>query len=389
MKSRNVLSMVLAASILSFLTACSGNEEDKSLSGKKAKLEKLKSEQVKLAASIQQIEKEIEAMDTSAHQKEGKKVDVLSLQTENFSHFIDLQGKVDAEDISYVTPKGMGGQVTAIYIKKGELVKKGKLLLKLDDAILRQNMEQLQSQLDFAQNIYQRQKNLWSQGIGTEVQYLTAQNNVTALQRQMDVLKEQLNTTNVYANVDGVVDDLNVRVGEFFQGLTAAGPQIRIVNTSRLKVVVDVPENYISRVSKGSKVVISLPDLNKQIEAEVTMISQSINPNSRGFMAEVRIPFDNALKPNQLALVKFLDYAVDNIIAIPVNTIQSDDKGKYVYVMEQKGGQWTARRKIIITGESYEGKIEVKSGLSAGDHLITEGFQTLYEGQLIAPVRPI
>jgi RND family efflux transporter MFP subunit len=381
--------MVLAASLLSLLTACSGNEEDKSLSGKKAKLEKLKSEQVKLAASIQQIEKEIEAMDTSAQQKEGKKVDVLSLQAENFSHFIDLQGKVDAEDISYVTPKGMGGQVTAIYIKKGELVKKGKLLLKLDDAILRQNMEQLQSQLDFAQNIYQRQKNLWSQGIGTEVQYLTAQNNVTALQRQMDVLKEQLNTTNVYANVDGVVDDLNVRVGEFFQGLTAAGPQIRIVNTSRLKVVVDVPENYISRVSKGSKVMISLPDLSKQIEAEVTMISQSINPNSRGFMAEVRIPFDNALKPNQLALVKFLDYSVSNIIAIPVNTIQSDDKGKYVYVMEKQGNQWVARRKLIVTGESYEGKIEVKSGLSAGDQLITEGFQTLYEGQIIAPVRPI
>lgn len=389
MKISKILAVTFTAGILSIFAACNGKEEDQSLSGKKARLEKLKSEQVKLAASIQELETEIEGLDTTAQKKAARQVDVFSLQIENFTHYIDLQGKVDAEDISYVTPKGMGGQVAAIYVTKGEMVKKGKLLLKLDDAILRQNREQLQSQLDFAQNIYQRQKNLWAQGIGTEVQYLTAQNNVTALEKQMDVLKEQLNTSNVYANVDGIIDELNVRVGEFFQGLTAAGPQIRIVNTSRLKVVVDVPENYISRVSKGSKVIIELPDLDKKIEATVTMISQSINPNSRGFTAEVRIPADKALKPNQLALVKFLDYAVSDIIAIPVNTIQSDDKGKYVYVMEAKGEQWAARRKTIVTGESYEGKIEVKSGLAAGDRLIIEGFQTLYEGQLIAPVKPI
>jgi RND family efflux transporter MFP subunit len=196
-----------------------------------------------------------------------------------------------------------------------------------------------------------------------------------------------MNTTSVYATVDGVVDELNVRVGEFFQGVTAAGAQIKIVNTSRLKAVVDVPENYVSRVSKGAKVFIELPDLGKQIEAPVTNISQSINPNSRGFMAEIRIPYDKDLKPNLLAQVRFLDYAVSNVIAIPVNTIQSDEKGKYVYVMEQEGAQWTAHRRSIVTGESYEGKIEVKSGLSAGDRLVTEGYQTLYEGQQIAPVQ--
>jgi len=243
----------IAAAVVAVSAACGGKEDVNTLTGKKAELEKLKSEQVKLAASIKKLEDEIAQLDTAAAGGQAKRVGFLALQPENFTHYIDLQGKIDAEDISYVTPKGMGGQVTAIYVTKGELVKKGKLLLKLDDAILRQNAEQLQSQLDFAQNIFERQKNLWAQGIGTEVQYLTAQNNVTALQKQMAVLKEQMNTTSVCATVDGVVDELNVRVGEYFQGVTAAGAQIKIVNTSRLKAVVDVPENYVSLQGRRSR----------------------------------------------------------------------------------------------------------------------------------------
>lgn len=281
----------------------------------------------------------------------------------------------------------MGGQVKALFVKKGDNVKKGQLLLKLDDAILQQNLKQLQSQLDFATNIFNRQKNLWDQGIGTEVQFLTAKNNVEALEKQMAVLKEQMNTSNVYAEVSGVADEVNVRVGEMFQGVTAAGPQIKIVNTSRLKAVVDIPENYLSRVSKGSKVMINVPDLGIAVPGEIGVISQSINTSSRGFIAEIKLAYNKAFKPNQVAIVKIQDYAASNIIAVPVNMVQSDEKGKYVYIMETKGDKSYARRRSIVTGESYEGNIEVKSGLNAGEQLVTEGYQTLYEGQLVKLVK--
>jgi len=379
-----IASVALSALVM-LLTACTNRGDQKGgLEEKKAALKNLKSEQVKLLQSIKQLEDEIALIDTAARKSNARQVGVTTLNTVNFTHYIDLQGKIDAEDISYVTPKGMGGQVVALYIKKGDQVKKGQLLLKLDDAIVQQSLKQLQTQLDFAKNIFQRQKNLWDQGIGTEVQYLTAQNNVQALEKQIATVNEQLNTTKVYAEVSGIADEVNVRIGEFFQGVTAAGPQIKIVNTSRLKAVVDIPENYISRISKGTNVTVRVPDLDKEYATSISVVSQSINPSSRGFIAEMKIPSDAKLKPNQLALVKILDYSVKNIIAVPLNMVQSDEKGKFVYVMETQGNKKVARKKAIVTGESYEGQIEVKSGLSAGDQLITQGYQSLYEGQVVA-----
>ena len=330
-------------------------------------MQRLKSEQVKIAESISLIEAEIAKLDTASVVKAVRTVVVDTLRSAAFQHFIDLQGKIDAEDISYVTPRGMGGQVKALYIKKGDKVSKGQLILKLEDGVLQQNIRQLQSQLDFAKNIYDRQKNLWEKGIGTEVQYLTARNNVDALQKQIDVVKEQLATTNVYAQVDGVADEVNIRTGELFQGITAAGPQVRIVNTSRLKATVDIPENYISKINKGSKVVVSIPDLSKDISATLSVVSQTINPNTRGFLAEIKLPKDAKLKPNQLALVHILDYSNPSVLAIPVNMLQADEKGKYVYVVEKQGERQVARKKTIQTGESYKGLIEIRSGLSDGD----------------------
>lgn len=375
---------LMMVAVLFGAPACTSKDQSKGdLAGKKARWQQLKSEQLKLTQEIQQLEQDIRSLDTTAPAT-AKQVEVITLAPANFTHFIDLQGKIDAEDISYVTPRGMGGQVVALYIKKGDAVKKGQLLLKMDDAILQQNLKQLQSQLDFARNIFQRQKNLWDQGIGTEVQFLTAKNNVEALEKQIATLNEQLNTTRVYSEASGIADEVNIRVGEFFQGLTAAGPQIKIVNTSRLKAVVDIPENYISRIQKGTQVQVSIPDLSRQFSTEISVISQSINPNSRGFTAEMKVAYDPKLKPNQIALIKIQDYAVSNIITIPVNLVQSDEKGKYVYVLQTTGQQKAARRKTIVTGESYEGRIEVKSGLSAGDQLISEGYQNLYEGQSVA-----
>jgi len=353
------------------------------LEGKKTELQRLRTEQVKIAESITRLEAEIAKLDTASVVKAVRAVEVDTLRSRTFLHYIDLQGKIDAEDISYVTPRGMGGQVKALYIKKGDKVSKGQLILKLEDGVLQQNIRQLQSQLDFAKNIYDRQKNLWDKGIGTEVQYLTARNNVDALQKQIDVVKEQLATTNVYAQVDGVADEVNIRTGELFQGITAAGPQVRIVNTSRLKATVDIPENYISKINKGSKVVVSIPDLSKDITATLSVVSQTINPNTRGFLAEIKLPKDAKLKPNQLALVHILDYSNPSVLAIPVNMLQADEKGKYVYVVEKQGERQVARKKTIQTGESYQGFIEIRSGLSDGDLLVTAGYQNLYEGQLV------
>jgi membrane fusion protein (multidrug efflux system) len=381
---KQIIKLSLVILFAAGMISCNSTSKDKNaqVAEKKQTLQKKKDEATKLNEEITKLESDLAKLDTSAVKAEKPKlVTVTSIAKENFTHYIDLQGRVDAENISYVTPRGQGGQVRALYVKKGDAVKKGQLLMKLDDAILRQNLETVKTQLAYAQNIYQRQKNLWDQQIGTEVQLVTAKNNVDQVQRNIATLEEQLKYANVYAEVSGIADEVNIKVGETFTGMPISG--IKIVNTSNLKVVTDIPENYVSRVKKGTPVVITIPDLTKTFNSTISLISQSIGTSSRGFTAESKLPSRTDLKPNQIALIKIQDYTSSNALSIPVNTIQTDEKGKFVLVAANENGKLISRKRAIVIGELYGDKIEIKSGLQEGDKLITEGYQGLYEGQLI------
>ena len=356
---------------------------------KKAQLEKLKTEQKKIAGEIVELEKEIAKLDTSAGIKEKEKLVTLSiLEPGKFTHYIDLQGKIDAENIAYVTPRGMGGMVTAVYVKQGQPVKKGQLLLRLDNAVEQKQIEQIQSQLNYAKDIYQRQQNLWNQNIGTEVQLLTAKNNVETLEKQLATAREQLSNANVYAQMSGIADQVNIKVGETFSPQTAAMAGIRIVNTNDLKVVASVPENYLGSVGVGTNLLVTLPEQNNDtLRARVNVSGKVIDPNSRSFYIEAKIPSGKNLRPNQLAMVKIQDYSTSTAITIPVNTLQNDDKGKFVMVAVKEGTRMIARKRPVSVGELYGDRLEVKSGLQNGDTLIIEGFQGLYDGQAITTAR--
>ena len=382
---RNLIGLIVAA----VLAASCGNtkkDAEGSLNDKKAELQKLKIEQKKLNEQIAQLETEIKTADPAAIATSAKLVTTVPLATQNFSHFIDLQGRVDAQNISYVAPpNGQGGIVKALYVTQGQYVKKGQVLARLDDQLIRQQIEPLRVQLATAEDTYRRTKNLFDQGIGTYQNVLNAKTQMESLQRQIGIIQKQASLMTVTAPSSGVADIVNVRVGEAFVGATAAGPQIRIVNTSNLKVVASVPENYLERVSVGSKLEIVLPEQNNRtLPAVVSVVQKVIDPNTRTFNIEAKIPADARLKPNQVAQIKILDYKASDVITVPLNTVQSDEKGKYVYVMEKSGDRMVARKKAVTVGESYGEVIEIRSGLAAGDRLITEGYQNLYEGQVIA-----
>lgn len=387
--------LVLAASVT--LVSCgAGSTEANSgaAAEQKAKLAELKKQKDGIDAEIAKLEAEIAKLDPASAKPDNAKLVALSaVAPETFTHYIDLQGKIESENISFVTPRGGGGQVKAVYIKRGDIVKKGQLILKLDDALQRQSviaaeqgLETLKTQLSFAKTLYQKQKNLWEQNIGTEVQLITAKNNVETLENQLKsaeeqvkLSREQLAFTSVYSDVSGVAEDVNIRVGEIF-----AGPgQIKIVNTSNLKVTTEVPENYIDRVNNGTRLKVTLPDINKTVEAKISVSGKIINPISRSFFIEARMPNDKDFRPNQIAMVQIQDYTINNAITVPVNTLQNDEKGKYVMVAVKENGKMIAKKKVVIVGEFYGDKLEVKSGLQAGDMVITEGYQSLYDGQVI------
>ena len=397
---QKITKLSFALAVLLFAASCSNSkkEGDAAISDKKVQLEKLKTANEKQDEQIRKLQDELSKTDTSSSNPSKIKLVALAPVTlQNFDHYIDLQGKVDAENISYISPRGMGGQVKAIFVRQGDHVKKGQLLLKLDDAIQRQQVVAarqqstgVRTQLALAKNLYQRQKNLWDQGIGTEVQLLTSQTNVTTLENQLSqiaeqvkVAQEQLNTSNIYSDVNGIADAVNIRVGETFSGMTAAGPQIKIVNTSTLKAVSNIPENYLGTVGKGTAVVVVLPDLHKTINTSVSFVGSSIDLINRGFVVEAKLPADAALKPNQIALMRIKDYAATHTIAIPLNTLQNDDKGKFVMVANDEKGKMFARKRPVTIGMLNGDVLEIKSGLKEGDMLVTEGFANLYEGQQI------
>ena len=396
MQKTTLFTVLISASL--FAASCGGSkkESNATLTDKRTQLEKLKGEKDKKDAEIIKLQEELSKLDTtSSNPSKIKLVAFAPVVLENFEHYIELQGKIDAENSSYISPRGMGGQVKAVLVKQGQFVKKGQLLLRLDNAVQRQQVQAAQqqsagirTQLALAKSLYERQKNLWDKGIGTEVQLLTAKTNVTSLENnlalvaeQVKLAQEQMNTANVYSDVNGVADVVNIRVGETFQGVTAAGPQIKIVNNSSLKVIGNIPENYLGAVGRGTPVLVTMPDSKKTYNSTLSFIGAAIDPNSRGFSVEAKLPSDPALNPNQTALIKIRDYVSANSIAIPLKTLQNDEKGKFVMIASSEKGKLFARKRPITVGMINDALIEVKSGLKAGDQLIIDGYTGLYEGQ--------
>lgn len=396
---KKIITIGLSMFLMAFISSCvNSNNQEKELKDKKAQLEKLKTQKESIDTKIGNLEKEISVLDTgSTIAAKPKLVLLQTVEKGDFKHYLELQGSVDSKNISYITPSGQPGQIKAIYVKQGDKVHKGQLILKLDDAVARQNvaavkeqMGSVKAQLGLAKSIYERQKNLWNQNIGTEVQLLQAKTNVETLQNQLQAIqaqvktvKEQANQSNIYSDVNGTVDDITAHVGETFNGNPLTGGYIKIVNETDLKISLTVPENYAVNVHKGSPVIVYIPDDNKTFNSTITFISQAIGNTTRGFTAEIKVPKGINLRPNQIVKVKILDYNAPNSIAIPLNTVQTGQEGKYVLLGGEKNNRMVAQKRVVTIGQLYGDSIEVKSGLQPGDKLISDGFQGLFDGEPI------
>lgn len=398
----NILKISFTAIIAVSLVACGAGAKDKKgdAGDLKTKLEKLKKEKNTLDADIRKLEDELAKADPTAAQQVKKLVSVDTLRIEDFAHYIELQGKIGSDGVAYVSPTGQPGIVTAIYVKTGQKVGKGQIVAKLDDAMSRQALISAQQQIGIVktrltqlQTIYERYQNLWKQNIGAEINVINAKADVDATAAQLRAAQagvaqaqEAVNMSNVRAGISGTVEQVNVRVGETFTGRAADGrsAQILIVNSGSNKIEVPVPDNYVARVKKGAKVLVDVKDTGKpSFISTISMVGGAIDPTTRSFMVEAKLPSDPLLKPNQTAIMKILDYESKGAVAVPVNVVQSDEKNKYVYVMEKAGDKMIAKKKIVTVGEAYNGVIEIKSGLTGGELIITEGYQTVYDGQSV------
>jgi len=368
--------ILLAATVL-FMAAC-GSKTDK-----QAELKALKKQHDELAAKIKVLEDELKSTESV---KTEKAIDVIATEaaTSEFNHYIEVQGKVDGEDniaVSSQTP----GVVTSVLVKEGDRVSKGQVLATLDNSVLKQQQENLKTQLSFASNVFNKQKALWDKQIGSELQYLQAKNNKESLEANLAALNDQIEMTRIKSPINGSVEEVNLKVGQMSQ---PGMPAVRVVNFNSAKVIAEIAEAYAPKVKPGNKVIVSFPDFNENIETKINFTSKYINPVNRTFQAEVRLgPGKVDYRANMLAVVKINDYNNPKAIVFPVSVVRESSNGKYVYVVSDENGKTVARRREVTLGTTYNGLVEIASGLAAGDKVITTGYNNLTDGQLVAASR--
>lgn len=349
-------------------------------SDKQAELNKLKKEHDAISEKIKVLEAEIAPQDSGkANDSRSRKVAVTEIITQSFKHFIEVQGKLDGDDNVGISAKTMG-VVDAVYVKVGDKVSKGQLLAKIDDKVLTKNLADLKNKLEFATDIYNKQKTLWDQKIGSEVQFLTAKNNKESLENALRTLDEQMDMYRITSPITGSVGDAPIKVG---QAVSPGLPIFRVISFSSIKVVAEVAESYAVKVTPGDGVIVYFPDLHEEIPATVSAVSQYINPVSRTFQVEVRLKDGGKnFKANMISVLKINDYKDDKAIALPVNMVQSDLNGNFVYVAITNSPP-KAKRVTVKTGLSYNGIIEIREGLKVGDKVISSGYLDVEDGQPI------
>ncbi len=373
MKTRFYIPFLSVVVLVGLLAGCSASSTDK-----KTQLEKLKETRAKLDGEIRTLEQELGASKPAPTTVKSREVGVIKLVPKKFDHFVQTQGSVDAIDNILVSAKTMG-VLSSVYVREGEVVKKGQILGQIDNSITVSSINELKSSIELANTVFQRQKNLWDQKIGTEVQYLQAKNNKESLEKRLATLNEQLEMSRIKSPIDGSVDELDAKIG---QNVAPGMPAFRVVSFDKLKMTANVSEAYVIQIKTGNTAVVSFPDINKEIVAKVTFVGKTINQLSRTFPIEVALPSYPDLRPNMSGVLKVIFETVPDALTIPVNVVQEINEQKVVYIAVKEGEQTLARRKVVTVDGIY-GNLAQVTGLTAGDQVITVGYQGLNDGEVV------
>ncbi len=358
-----------------FLASCQNNgTTTDDLAGKKALLKEKKAALKTLENEINTLENEILILDPPK-EKPAVLVNATQVNLDTFLRFVDLQGSVTADDLVNVSAE-VGGRIIKTYVDEGSRVRKGQLIAKLDLDVIQKQINELETSLSLATTVFERQQRLWEQEIGSEIQFLEAKNNKDRLEKSLETLSSQLSKQNLFAPITGVVDSEFLKEGEM---ASPGMPIMQILNTNKVTIVADVPEQYLGKLKSGDMVSISFPALNMEIKRRITSLGRTIDPANRTFKIEIETANpDGVLKPNLLAEVKFLELEVQDVIVAQIDYIMEEVSGqKYAFIESKKDGKSIAQKVYITLGEAYNGNIIIKNGLNSGDVMITDGARNI------------
>lgn len=368
--------ILLVLTILLIVSCQSTSDYSNDLVGKKEELADKKELLKNLESEIKTLEDEILKLDPPK-EKNPILVNAIQIQEETFERFITIQGNVESNELVNVSAE-IGGRIKSLRVGEGDFVKRGQIIATLDMETLEKQILEVENSLSLASTVYERQKRLWEQNIGSEIQYLQAENTKKGLEKSLETLKSQLSKRNIYAPLSGTVDKEFLASGE----LAAPGmPIVNILDASKVKIVADIPENYLGKIDRGDMVHIVFPALNLEMDRKVTQISRTIDQANRTFQIEIEtFNPDMVLKPNLLAEVKFMDFKKEKSLIAPVDYILEEVTGrKFVYLVKDQSGKKVAKKNYVTLGEAFDGEVIIESGLQYGDILITDGSRNIVE----------
>lgn len=357
------LPIILAATVV---FSC-GQEEG--VEAKKAQLAELKSQLGELNTDIKELETEISKLDPefASANKKSILITTAAARKGDFTHFVEVTGSVLSKKNVSISAE-TAGRIIEVPVMEGSRISKGQILARIDSETMERNIEELESSLELATTIFQKQERLWNQKIGTEIQFLEAKNRKEGLEKNLASMKTQLDKAYVRAPFTGTVETVLVRMGE---GVQPGVPMFEFVGESDLFIQADVSESYVGVLGKNDTVSVVFPSLNKTIESRVSSVGGVINPNNRTFKVEVALPNMKEVKPNMITVLKIKDYQNSESVVVPAHLILSDSKGDYVFVVENQ----TAQKKYVKRGLTANNETEILEGLTGSETLVDKGFR--------------
>jgi membrane fusion protein (multidrug efflux system) len=373
MKTNNLLKAGIAVLIITF--SCSTD--------KQVQLTKLKQQQTDLGEKIKSLENVVNSgKQDILNPEKFKFVGLTEVKADKFDHYIRVQGKLDGDQNAAVFAE-VPGTVRAKYADVGQHVVKGQVLAQIDDQQYVSQLEGLETQFKFSSDMFEKQKRLWDQKIGSEVQYLQSKTTKESLELQIASLKQQIEKFKIKSPISGTIEECNIKVG----GVVSPDPRLaayRVVELKNLKVTAEVSESYSASVKIVDKLIVRFPDVNKEIETVVSFVSKYINPVNRTFLIETKINSNSPeLKANMIAIIQINDYHADNAVLVPMNVIQTDQAGSYIYIVRPKEKFFAALKQPVVIGNSYNGLAQILQGLTVGDKFISAGYQELISGEYV------
>ena len=305
-------------------------------------------------------------------------VSVKDMEPQPFEHYIEITGKLEAEEDAFISPE-MNGQIDKIYVREGQYANKGQLLLSLNTSITESSIQEVKTGLELANKFYEKQEELWEQKIGSEMQYLEAKNAKEQSEARLATLEAQLDMARVKAPFSGVVETIMLKEGE----LAAPGMQIiQMVSLNNLKLYGNISERYMTSINKGDMVIVTFPDVEGvNVEVPIHRVGNVIDNASRTFRIEMKINNrQKKLKPNMYSTIQVNDFKTASTFVVPSVAIKQDIKGNYLYVASREEGELKARKRYVETGLSYKDQTMIREGVSQGEEVIVKGFAQVSDG---------